>query len=88
MLRIDIHNRARKFLDSRELKHRKQITTKILALRNDPSPTDSKLMRGSEIDERRADIGEYRIIYWTDETTLHITTIGKRNDDQVYRRRK
>ena len=33
----------------------------------------------------RADIGEYRIIYRYDDDVLYAPTVGKRNDDDVYR---
>jgi len=88
MLKINVTAKADRFINSREPKHGRQITGKILALANDPSPADSQRLMGSDKGERRATIGEYRIIYWTDETTLHVTTIGKRNDSQVYRRCK
>ena len=35
---------------------------------------------------RRADIGEYRIIYRVAGDTLEVLLIGKRNDDEVYHR--
>lgn len=90
MLKIEISKKAERFIRSREPKHRRQITSKILGLRENPMPSDSESLKGSEIGERRATIGEYRIIYWLETSegqpgTLHIDTIGKRNNGQVYR---
>ena len=34
----------------------------------------------------RVDSGEYRIVYTVTEDTLRVVLIGKRNDDEVYRR--
>lgn len=93
MLSPDIRNAAQRFIDSREPKHRRQIVSKIVALCQNPEPPDSRFLKGTEIGERRATIGEYRIIYWVEASTdqispgvLHVDAVGKRNDDEVYRR--
>jgi len=93
MLNPDIHHTAQRFIDSREPKHQRQIVNKILALCQDPSPPDSQPLRDADIGERRATIGEYRIIYRVgppDDASspgvLHVDAISKRNDDEVYRR--
>ena len=39
-------------------------------------------------DFRRADIGEYRIIYRLEAGVVKVALVGKRNDDEVYRRFK
>jgi mRNA interferase RelE/StbE len=95
MLNPDIHNSARRFLDSREPKHRRQIVAKIVALCQDPEPPDSQPLKGADKGQRRATVGEYRIVYRVIVTAgaispdiLNVTGIGKRNDDEVYRRRK
>jgi len=49
----------------------------------DPEPPDSILIKGSPY--RRADIGEYRIVYQVRNNCLFVFVIGKRNDDEVYR---
>ena len=49
-------------------------------------PPDSEWVTGFPY--RRADIGEYRIIYRVESDTLLIPLIGKRNDDDVYKRMK
>lgn len=67
-------------------KHRRQISGKILDLCSDPIPNDSEQVIGFSY--RRVDIGEYRIIYRVQSDALLIPLIGKRNDDDVYRRLK
>lgn len=37
-------------------------------------------------DLRRADVGEYRLIYSVESDVLRIFVIGKRNDDEVYKK--
>lgn len=66
--------------------HAKRIPLKILDLCRNPEPPDSSLLKGSGEGYRRADIGEYRIIYRVADDSLEILLIGKRNDDEVYRR--
>ncbi len=77
---------ARDFILKMQHKHARQVLLKILDLCNDPAPPDSSQLKGSPEGYRRADIGEYRIIYRVVGDTLDIPLIGKRNDDEVYRR--
>lgn len=84
MLELDLGNVAGRFLHKLPPKQFGQLDRKIAALRTDPFPGDSKLLKGNEF--RRTDSGEYRIIYKVIGTTLYIPLIGKRNDDDVYRR--
>jgi len=95
MLNPDIYKPARRFLDSREPKHRRQIIQKIIGLCHDPNPPDSQPLRGADKGERRATVGEYRVIYRvipassdSEPGVLAVTGIGKRNDDEVYRQRR
>ena len=72
----------------------RQIAAQIAKLRINPHPQDSKKLHGTDL--LRVDSGEYRIIYrlsnqldpgtGRDEQILNIDVIGKRNDDEVYRR--
>ncbi|MEN6356941.1 MAG: type II toxin-antitoxin system RelE/ParE family toxin [Armatimonadota bacterium] len=87
MLRLKLTKDAGEFLAKRQLKHQRQIAAKIQTLRDDPAPTDSKALKGYD-GYMRSDIGEYRVIYRVDGDTLFVATIGKRNDDEVYRRFK
>ena len=50
-----------------------------------PCPSDAKMMKGSR-QHRRADVGEYRIVYQVADGILLVDLVGKRNDDEVYRR--
>ncbi|HEY4487306.1 MAG TPA: type II toxin-antitoxin system RelE/ParE family toxin [Candidatus Paceibacterota bacterium] len=84
MLELDLKNRASKFMRKLPPKHRRQIASKILALRDDPRPPDSEQLTGFKY--RRADIGEYRIVYRVEGASLLIPLIGKRNDDDVYKK--
>ena len=77
---------ARDFIEKLQHKQAKQVLWKVLDLCRDPEPPDSSLLKNSKEGYRRADIGEYRIIYRVLDDTLEILLVGKRNDDEVYRR--
>ncbi len=87
MLAINLSRETHKFLRRLPTKHAQQIARKIYALAGDPFPPDSAQLRGHN-EYRRADMGEYRIVYRISSETLFITLVGKRNDDEVYRRIK
>lgn len=76
---------AMSFVMKMQPKHVGQLLLKILALCTDPKPPDSIHLKGSAEGYRRADSGEYRIIYRVEGDILEIHEIGKRNDDEVYR---
>jgi mRNA interferase RelE/StbE len=82
MPRINLSKRAAKFPQRLPAKHRRQIAMKILALADDPTPPDSAALKGHHY--RRADIGEYRIIYEVAGGELRVLLIGRRNDAAVY----
>ena len=87
MYKIDITKAAGKLLKKLPPKQYRQVVSTILALRENPTPNDSKQLTGySEC--HRIDIGEYRIVYRFDNDTVYIAVIGKRNDDEVYKRFK
>jgi len=87
MLKIDITKSAGKFIKKLPPKQYRQVVGTILALRENPTPTDSKQLIGYP-EYQRVDIGEYRIIYRSDKDAVYIAIVGKRNDDEVYRRFK
>lgn len=87
MLKIDITKSAGKFIKKLPPKQFRQVVGTILALRENPTPTDSKQLKGYP-EYQRVDIGEYRIIYRFDKDTVYIAVVGKRNDDEVYKRFK
>lgn len=87
MLKIDITKSAGKFIKKLPPKQFKQVVGTVLGLRENPKSHDSKQLIGYP-EYRRVDIGEYRIIYRVDTSTVYIATVGKRNDDEVYKRFK
>ena len=86
MFKIGLEKRAQKFLAELPPKHTRQTREKLFKLAEDPYPPDSKQLKGSSY--RGTDIGEYRIIYTVEKNAVRIYLIGKRNDDDVYRRLK
>lgn len=86
MLRIDIWPEARAFLETLAAKHKRQVSAKIFALAENPMPPRSKLLEGFPF--RRFPSGEYRIVYFVDDTTLKVVLVDRRNDDRIYRRLK
>jgi len=85
MLKIKMTKRAQKFLIHLPLKQAQQIKRKLYALLEDPIPNDSKKLVGYS-NYRRADAGEYRIIYRVEGDSLFVPLIGKRNDGDVYKK--
>ncbi|MBD2177534.1 type II toxin-antitoxin system RelE/ParE family toxin [Pseudanabaena sp. FACHB-1998] len=86
MLKINLSRQAAKRLKKLPDKHAKQVATKITELLSNPYPQDSLRLKGYPY--HRADIGEYRIVYYVEEQTLEILLIDKRNDDEVYKQLK
>ncbi len=84
MLRLNLTHDALSFLDSLPGKQYKQVVSAMFDLLKNPEPHDSKTLRGYPY--RRVDMGEYRIIYRVQEEELEVILIGKRNDDDVYKK--
>jgi len=84
MLRIRVSRVARKALETFPPKHARQVAAKIADLGRDPTPHDSAPLKGVR-DYRRAEIGEYRLIYKVDGDELLVAAVGRRNDDAIYR---
>lgn len=87
MLKIEISKRSAKFLSKVPPKQARQLATKLQELRTNPEPHDSQQLKGFA-PLRRADVGEYRIVYVVEADILKIALIGKRNDDEVYKQLK
>lgn len=83
MLKLDITKDVMKFLGRLPAKQYRQVLNKILALMENPEPPDSSALTGYPY--RRADVGEYRIVYRVEEDCLKVALVGKRNDDEIYR---
>ncbi len=82
MLKPDLTSDAMRFLKKRDGKEFLQILQAITALCDQPRPTDSIAMgNGSHF---RKDVGEFRVIYRFDATTLYVTVVGLRNDSAAY----
>jgi len=86
MLKLALGRRADKF--ARKLPHKQegQIGRKLAELLTVPFPNDSERLKGMDLS--RVDVGEYRIIYRVRGDMLDVPIIGKRNDDEVYKRLK
>ncbi|MBI5414112.1 type II toxin-antitoxin system RelE/ParE family toxin [Candidatus Peregrinibacteria bacterium] len=68
-------------------KHGKQIAVRMHALcRDGHLPDTQKLRTSHKPSYYRTDIGEYRIVHYIENNVLHIPLVGKRNDDDVYRK--
>jgi mRNA interferase RelE/StbE len=87
MYKISLHNRVIKTIKNLPPKHQIQIKKYILDFQQEPNPHDSKTLKGFT-KYKRADCGEYRIIYKIDESDqiIYIILIGKRNGDEVYQK--
>lgn len=88
MLSLDPTKDACRFWRSLDSKQYKQIGHKILSLLEDPLPSDSEAIQGSDQNFFRVDVGEFRIIYRIEASTLKLALIGRRNDDAVYKQFK
>ncbi|OQY01091.1 MAG: hypothetical protein B6I26_05705 [Desulfobacteraceae bacterium 4572_130] len=87
MRKINITKSAEKFIKKLPSKQYRQVVGTILSLIENPCPHDSKQLKGSS-KYQRVDIGEYRIVYHFDKNTVYIAIVGKRNDNEVYKRFK
>jgi mRNA interferase RelE/StbE len=76
---------AVKFVRGMQDKHARQVLMRIIELAGDPFPQDHRKLHGYR-DMLRVDAGEYRIVYRVDGDMLIVLLVGKRNDDEVYRR--
>lgn len=86
MLKLQLSRQAGKFLDILPPKQFRQVVKKLFSLLDDPRPNDTKELKGYPF--LRCDIGEYRIVYDLAEDSLRVIIVGKRNDDEVYRKLK
>ncbi len=73
------------FLEQLDAKQYRQVGKAIFRLLSNAEPADSQALKGAAHNERRVDVGEYRIIYIPNDQEVEVLIIGKRNDDEVYR---
>ncbi len=85
MRKLDISRDALKFIQELAAKQYRQIGNKMFALLTDPQPADCGPVKGHD-GYWRVDFGEFRLVYRFDADTVYLTLIGKRNDDEVYRK--
>ena len=85
MLTTKFSNASKKFFKKLPPKHRRQVAGKVFKLEEEPQASDASPLRGYQ-GYHRADIGEHRIIYRWSSTALFVDLIGKRNDDDVYKK--
>jgi mRNA interferase RelE/StbE len=87
MAKLDGLQTVLDFLNGLQPKIAALIAKKVLALNIDPLPNDSKQLIGYP-GYYRVDSGEYRIIYNfnPEEDLVEIILVGKRNDDEVYKK--
>ena len=84
MLSLNLTHQAKDFLGQLDPKQFRQVVKKIFSLMDNPQPGDSKPLHGYLF--WRADIGEYRIVYRVEQSTLKVVVVDKRNDDEVYKK--
>lgn len=89
MYAIILNRRVIKFIKNLPQKHQKQLKNYIINFQEEPRPHDSQTLKDYET-YRRADCGEYRIVYSLEEQTraIHVILVGKRNGGEVYQRLK
>ena len=86
MLHLDLGKPAESFLSKLPQKQQGQIWRKLFQIQDNPFPNDVKKLRGYPY--VRVDVGEFRIVYHTQDALLIVRIIGKRNDDDVYKKLK
>lgn len=84
MLNLQLSKKAQKFLSSLPPKQQKQLAIKIMEIRQKGHAADSALLKGSPW--YRVDFGGYQVIYTIAEELLVVPLVGKRNDDDVYKK--
>ena len=85
MLKLDIKRPAYDCLIELQTKQFRQVMLSIIRLTKEPYPHDCQKLEGYPY--YRIDIGEFRVIYDVEnEETVRVILVGKRNDDEVYKR--
>ena len=84
MLPLGLSKASVRFLDTLPPKQYRQVARRLIMLMADPHPADAERLKGYEYS--RVTVGEYRIIFDIRDGVLRVLAMGKRNDDEVYRR--
>ena len=84
MLPLSLSKASVRFLDTLPPKQFRQVARRVIQLMADPRPADAQRLKG--YDYSRVTVGEYRIVFDVKDGVLRVAAIGKRNDDELYRR--
>lgn len=84
VLPLSLSKASVRFLDTLPPKQFRQVARRIIMLMADPCPADAERLKGYEY--TRVTAGENRIIFDVRDGLSRVIAIGKRNDDEVYRR--
>lgn len=83
-LALKVSRQAGRVIRVLPAKQYKQVVATMLALLTNPEPHNSRQLNGTRDDNRRVDVGEYRVVYRVGGELLLVAVVGKRNDDDVY----
>ena len=84
VLPLSLSRASVRFVDTLPAKQYRQVMRRVIMLMADPHPADAERLKG--YDYSRVTVGEYRIIFDVQGGVLRVVAVGKRNDDEVYRR--
>ena len=84
MLPLSLSKASVRFLDTLPPKQFRQVARRIIQLMADPRPADAERLKGYAY--WRVTVGEYRIVFDVKDGSLRVLAIGKRDDNEVYRR--
>lgn len=87
MLKIEFSKQAAKDIQKFPAKIQRQIALKIHDLRSNPNQSDVANLKG-HAPYKRCSCCEYRIIFYIKEDVIYLDFIGKRNDDEIYKKLK
>ena len=82
---VEIRPAALEFIQQLTPKYRRQVTSKIEALKNDPRPANAEQLRGYP-QFLRIRSGNYRIVYTINDQVLLVTVITVGNRQDIYDR--
>jgi len=86
-MRLKLSRQAEKFLQRIPTNHAAQIAVKTKMVLREPDLVPTVELKGHE-PYCGIKSGEYRVIFKIESDLLFITLIGKRNDDEIYKRIK
>jgi addiction module RelE/StbE family toxin len=84
-MELRLSKQATKFISKLPSKQARHISSKLIQLKANPYPHDSKKLRGKLNQYYRANIGEYRIAYHVEGDSIIVPIVSKRNDGEIYK---